>query len=181
MNFDELYKKIQDGTATAEEQQCFKNEMEKLRKISAILSEEPAQPIFEEASADTIKAAKKRYSRKSIIKIIITTLLSLLLIAAIVCGIIFIPSCTSAARNDNIGSEQAVELAKACVSEFMDTDADDLIVRHIDKELRINGRLNNAVYVYEIKFNSRDGAKYEVEVSCKSGYSRLTDIDYYDD
>ena len=182
MNFDEIYEKIQTGTATKEEQEAFKKEIDEIRKISAVLSETPeSSPVFQQADAETIRQAKKKHNRKTLIKTIAITIVSLLLIAAIVCGIIFIPSCTSAAKNQIVGREEAIELAKDCVVDLYKVNRDELTVRDVDKELDINGRLNNAVYIYEVKLRAKDGTKFEVEVSTKSGYAQLTDMDRHFD
>lgn len=44
------------------------------------------------------------------------------------------------------------------------------------RKLRIPDALNDAIFVYEIDFVSRDGVDHRVEVSTKSGYVILTDI-----
>ena len=181
MNFDEAYEKVLAGTATDEEKTYVNTEIDKIRRISAILDTPPASPVIAEADTETVMRARKSFNKKTTIKIAVITLLSLLAIAALVCGIIFIPSCTSASRSEKIDSEEALELAIEYLSNYTGEDASQYLLRDIDRELRIPDGLGNAIYVYEIELRTPDGGlRYELEVSAKSGYVVLTDVDHRD-
>jgi len=179
MNFESAYKKVQEGTASEEEVAFIAQELDKLRKISEIL-DNPAVPApLLEAETEQVEHAKKRFNKKTTIKIISVTFVSLLVIAALVCGIIFIPSCSSAAKNCRLGREECVALAEKFIADMAENGETTFVLREVDKELRIPNGLNDAIYVYEIDFVSSYGVAYTVEVSTKSGYVILTDIDYH--
>ena len=184
-NFDKLYEKIQDGTATDEEKRLFKAEIDKARRISAILDEEiDSERINEdskiaEADITTVRKARKTFNTKLMIKIIVISVCSLLLVAAIVCGIIFIPSVTSAKRNEVFDRDEVIEIAKDYLAEYIDGGIDGFYIHDIDKDLQINGHLTNAVYEYEIEFRNENRDEYEVTVNAKSGYAIMTDVDLH--
>lgn len=177
MNFEDAYKKLQDGTASEEEKAFVTQEIEKLRKISFILDNPAQSEIFSEASDISIQKARKRFNCRTTLRVISITLVSLLVIAALVCGIIFIPSCTSAAKNQHLNRDECYSIAVDYLTEMLSQDASAFAIHDIDKELRIPNGLTNAIYVYEIELRSHDGIEYELEVSTKSGYCMLTDID----
>lgn len=176
MNFDEAFEHVKAGTASDEESSFVERELDNLRKIREILDNPASENIFHGADEETVLKARKAFNKKTTIKIIVIVLISLLVIAATVCGIIFIPSCTSASRNQVIYETEAVELAKNHLID-MGVDVDSLYIRKVDRELRIPSSLKNAIYIYEIEFRSVE-IEYELEVSTKSGYVIVTDIDY---
>lgn len=179
MNFEDAYKKVQGGAATEEEIAFVAHELDKLRRINEILEQPLVSPVMQETDRQTIEKAKKRHNCKTTLRIILVTLISLMVIAALVCGIIFIPSLTSASRNQKLGREECLELAKTFLSDYSGENTAKYVIKDIDKELRIPAGLTNAIYVYEIEMISPEGICYEMEVSTKSGYVVLTDIDVH--
>ena len=178
MNLEEVIKKIESGTAGEEEKAFFSAEIEKLRRIRDILDMQPKQSVIAEADTETVLRARKHFNKKTTIRIIAVTVASLLAIAAITCGIIFIPSCTSAARSQKIERDEAVELAYEYLGEYLGEDTSNYIIHDCDKELRIPGRLNEAIFVYDIDLRTPDGLiEYELDVSTKSGFVSLEDVD----
>lgn len=176
MNFDEAFDRVKAGTASEEDKVFVEKELENLRKIRAILDDPMPEPVVSGAEEDVILRARKSFNRKTTLKVVQIVFCCLLAIAMLVCGIIFIPACTSAAGKQNISEEKAIELAKQYLSD-MDIDTTALTIRDVDRELRIPSGLSNAIYVYEIEFRDRF-SEYTLEVSTKSGYVILTDIDY---
>lgn len=182
MNFEEAYKKVQAGTATAEEMQFVAREIENVRAVNSILDNvREESPVVRDVPEDTVRKAKKVFNRRTLVRSVMITLCSVLLLGVITCGILFIPSTISAKKCENFSRQEAVEQAKACVSEYSGQNADRLTVRDVDKRIYLGNGLNKAYYYYEV--NLRDGGiEYEINVHAKSGYASITDIDndYFD-
>lgn len=176
MILKDCYEKIKNGTATEEERNFVEKEIELIQQIKGILDNPSPEPVVAEAEHETIIRARKLYDRKIYIKIFIIAVISLLLIAALVCGIIFIPSCTSAARNMRYNKEQTIEIAYNYIAEHFGENKDEFSVRDADRALRINGSLTDAVYVYEIELRN-EFRIYELGVSTKSGAVEVLDYD----
>ena len=129
------------------------------------------------ADIETVRRARKAFNSRLFWRIIILSVCSLLAVAALVCGIIFIPSISSAKRNELVQRDSAVELAKDCLAGYVD-DVNKYYIHDIDKNLKINGHLTDAFYIYEIEFRNYDsGAEYEIAVNARSGYTMLTDVE----
>ena len=176
MIIKECFEKIKNGTATEEEKSFVEKELDTILKIKSILDNPPDEPEVAEAEHGTILRARRLYERRTYIKIFIITVITLLLIAALVCGIIFIPSCTSAAHKMRYDRDQAIEIAYNYIAEHYGENKDEFSVRDVDKELRINGSLTDAVYVYEIELRN-EFRIYELGVSTKSGAVEVLDYD----
>ena len=175
MDFEELYKKVQDGTATEEEKAYVED---KIHRISQIL-DEPAvkSPEIELADEATVKAARKKFSLRSTIRTIVVVLCVLAVIACGVCGYIFGTAIPAAKSSASISREQAVDIAKDCVIEYISADDNiEFVVHDVDRDLNTRDGLKNAVYHYEVELRY-NGVEYEVDVNAKSGYAVITDID----
>ena len=97
MNFEDAYKKLRDGTATDEEAAFVARELENVRRISSILDNpELSDPGIGQAEMDTVQKARKVFNHKTLIRTVAVVLCSLLVIAAIVCAILFITDNISA-------------------------------------------------------------------------------------
>ena len=127
MNFEEAYKKLREGTATDAEAAFVARELENVRRISSIL-DDPAlsDPGISKAKLETVQKARKAFNHKALIRTVVIVLCSLLIIAAVVCSILFIPSNISASGKVKLTKEQAVEAAYAClVKEVGEKQAED--------------------------------------------------------
>ena len=180
MNFEDAYRKLREGTATDEEAAFVARELENVRKISALL-EDPAlmDPGIRKAEVSTVQKARKEFNRKTMIRTIVIVLCSLAAIAAIVCGILFIPSNISAAGKVNVTKEEAIEAARAVlVNEVGEEQAETFYIDYAHRHLRYSGTIFEAVYIYKIEFENPFGNEFEIEVSAQSGYAVITDIDF---
>ena len=179
MNFEQAYQKLRDGTATDEEAAFVARELENVRRISSIL-DDPAlsDPGISKAEIETVQKARKAFNQKSLIRTVTVVLCSLLVIAAIVCAILFIPSNISASGKVKLSKEQAVEAAYACLAEEVgEEQAKDFYVDYAHRHLRYVGNIFDAVYVYKVEFEDAHGREYEIEVNGSSGYTVIRDID----
>ena len=179
MNFEDAYKKLRDGTATDEEAAFVARELENVRRISSILDNpELSDPGIGQAEMDTVQKARKVFNQKTLIRTVVVVLCSLLVIAAIVCAILFIPSNISASGKVTLSKEQAVEAAHAClVEELGEEEAGRFYVDYAHRHLRYVGSIFDAIYVYKIEYEDIRGREYEIEVNSNSGYTVIRDID----
>ncbi len=196
MKINRIYDKVRNGTASEKEIAYIREEAAKLRRLNEMINlfgdeETPstdvaelvpmptAEPKLAEADIETVRRARKLFNSRLFWRIIILSVCSLLAVAALVCGIIFIPSITSAKRNELVQRDSAVELAKGCLEDYVD-DVNRYYIHDIDKALKINGHLTDAFYVYEIEFRNYDtGAEYQIDVNARSGYTMLTDVEFH--
>ena len=179
MNFEDAYKKLRDGTATDEEAAFVARELENVRRISSILDNpELSDPGIGQAEMDTVQKARKVFNQKTLIRTVVVVLCSLLVIAAIVCAILFIPSNISASGKVTLSKEQAVEAAHAClVEELGEEEAGRFYVDYAHRHLRYVGSIFDAIYVYKVEYEDIYGREYEIEVNSNSGYTVIRDID----
>ena len=179
MNFEDAYKKLRNGTATDEEAAFVARELENVRRISSILDNpELSDPGIGQAEMDTVQKARKVFNQKTLIRTVVVVLCSLLVIAAIVCAILFIPSNISASGKVTLSKEQAVEAAHAClVEELGEEEAGRFYVDYAHRHLRYVGSIFDAIYVYKIEYEDIHGREYEIEVNSNSGYTVIRDID----
>ena len=179
MNFEDAYKKLRDGTASDEEAAFVARELENVRRISSILDDpELSDPGIGQAEIETVQKARKVFNHKTLIRTIIVVLCSLLVIAAIVCAILFIPSNISASGKVKLTKEQAIEAAHAClVEEVGEEEAGRFYVDYAHRHLRYVGSIFDAIYVYKVEYEDIYGREYEIEVNSNSGYTVIRDID----
>lgn len=195
MKINRVYDKVRNGTASEKEIAFIKEEAAKLRRLNEMINlfgdvDEAApvsdiaplsviEPKLVEADFETVRRARRLFNSRLFWRTIILSVCSLLAVAGIVCGIIFIPSITSAKRNELVQRDSAVDLAKGCLEDYVD-DVNRYFIHDIDKCLRINGHLTDAFYVYEIEFRNYDnGAEYQIDVNARSGYTMLTDVELH--
>ena len=130
------------------------------------------------AEIETVQKARKVFNHKTLIRTIIVVLCSLLVIAAIVCAILFIPSNISASGKVKLTKEQAIEAAHAClVEEVGEEEAGRFFVDYAHRHLRYVGSIFDAIYVYKVEYEDIYGREYEIEVNSNSGYTVIRDID----
>ena len=179
MNFEEAYKKLQEGTATDEEAAFVARELENVRKIRSIL-DDPDQfdPGIRQAEIETVQKARKAFNHKTTLRTIVVVLCSLLAIAAIVCAILFIPSNISASGKVKLSKEQAVDAAYACLVDAVgEEQAKQFYVDYAHRHLRYVGSVFDAIYVYKVEYEDVRGREYEIEVNSNSGYTVIRDMD----
>ena len=179
MNFEEAYKKLQEGTATDEEAAFVARELENVRRIQSILDHpDLSDPGISRAEMETVQKARKAFNHKTLLRTIAVVLCSLLAIAAIVCAILFIPSNISASGKVKLSRDQAIGAAYACLAEEVgEEQASSFYVDYAHRHLRYVGSIFDAIYVYKIEYEDARGREYEIEVNSNSGYTVIRDID----
>ncbi|MBE6673213.1 MAG: hypothetical protein E7599_06810 [Ruminococcaceae bacterium] len=177
MNFDQVYEKYLNGTATEEEKAYVEAEIAKAKKLSEIIDSLEAKRVIESADTEKVKAAtrtmKKKFGlRAALISLLVLVILGLSITVSIL-GYVNLKA-HNAAEYDK---QECFELAKKCVNDHGDVLSTDLAVVEWDRDLRIvNGKLSKAIYVYEIEVR-KGTVEYEVEVNSRTGEAVIVDVD----
>jgi|GEM_PF-305605 len=177
MNFEELYRKYKEGTATTEEAATVLCEIEKARRVSEILDGEKAvcADVITEADAQTVRRAKKAFHWRNTVRTVIVCVICIAVLGALACGAVFGTALVSANRAKNVSEEEAIEAAKAALATHVEgSSTTEMIVSESELELDMGTRLVDTVYVYEITLILGD-YKYELDVSAKTGYAVISD------
>lgn len=179
MNFKDAYTHFLEGTASTEEIEYVREEMNRAREIDEILRHPRENDLFYEVEDETIRKARKQFNFKNTVRIVIVVFAVLAFLAAAICGFIFGTAIPAARRNGDISRDRALTIAEDYLSEFLGKDAHGFTVHDIDRHLNSEHGLKNSVYCYEIEL--RDGiTEYEITVNAASGYATITDIDHHD-
>ena len=180
MNFEEAYKKLREGTATDAEAAFVARELENVRKISSILDDPTLfDPGINRARLETVQKARKAFDRKTLIRTVAIVLCSLMIVAAIVCSILFVPSNISASGKVKLTKEQAVDSAYACLVEWIgEEQAKAFRADYAHRHLRYGSSIFDAVYIYKIEFEDPYDREFEIEVNSNSGYTVIIDVDF---
>lgn len=194
MDFEKLYQKIKDGTATEEETKLFKEELRKAKEISSILDEssdheseethtsEPRKKIsdiiLKSTDTESFKKALSYFNFRQAIKTIVIVSVVFVTLSVLIIGTVLGIAFYNANNTDNISREQAVGIAKNHIAEYAEIPVDKLIVEQVDKELDISFHLTKSRYFYEIEL-LHSGGEYTVIVNAESGYVHIDDIDVF--
>ncbi len=177
MKFEELYQKYIDGTATDEEKAFVEEEIEKAKKLNAILDSQDAKRVVAQVEKDDVKKAKKQFTMRSIITIIVVCAIALTVVAGAVCGGVFGTAVTSAKNLSHFeNTPEAGECAKRYIVNNLN-DNGSLIVTEIDRNLVMSDGLNKAYYRYEVEVQSLNGREYDILVDGRNGECKVMEID----
>lgn len=134
-------------------------------------------PASSESAGKTKEKPARGKSRKPI-RPILTAALGIILAAAVLCGICFIPAAVSATRSVSVSREQALAAAEARFQELVGEEgAKGFYVDYISRNLRHNGSLFKGVYIYNVEYQNQDGTEYKIEVNASTGKTVVRDID----
>ena len=177
MNFDKVYEKYVNGTATEEEKAYVEAEIEKARKLSVIIDEMDAKRVIAPAKTEEVKKARKTMKKKFGICVVVISLTVLVSLALIITGTLFAYVNIKASGKAEYTKDECIELAKKSVNDHSDAVSTNLVVFEVDRDLRFyDGKLSRATYVYEI--DVRKGfVEYEVEVNTATGEAVIVDVD----
>lgn len=176
MNFEESYEKFLNGTASEEEIKFVAEEIKKAKEIDRILNLPTDAPKFEAVSDDTVVKARRDFNRKNFVRTLIIILSSLCVIAATVCGIIFIPSTVSARQSRRYSREECTAIAIECASQYLSQDnSTEFLIRDVDRHLSLRSGLRRAVYMYEVDLEN-EAHEIEIYVNSSSGYAEVRDV-----
>ena len=116
--------------------------------------------------------------RRKPIRPILTAALGIILAAAVLCGICFVPAAVSASRSVSVSREEALAAAEARFRELVGEEAaQGFYVDYISRRLRHDGSLFKGVYIYNVEYQNQDGTEYKIEVNAATGKTVVRDID----
>ena len=177
MNFEKVYEKYLNGTATEEERQYIEQEIQKARKLSMILDEVDARRVIQPAEQDEVKTATKRMKKQLGLRVIVITLAVLLAVTLFVSGTLFAYVNIKASSGVLYDKAESIELAKKSVNDHSDAASSDLVIVDVERDLRFdNGKISRAYYVYEIEVR-KGVVEYEVEINTHTGKAVIVDVD----
>lgn len=176
MDFESVYKKYLDGTASDEEKAFVEQELDKARKMTEIIDAyESARPIQEECDKETVKKAQKKFALKNALRALGITAAVVVLVAAIVLASVFGTAFGSANKNLNVSEEQAKQIALAFVADTYGTSGVP-IVTECKREIDYSSDLRHSVYTYEIEIQYGLVYEIDVRVNAKTGLVTLEEI-----
>ena len=137
--------------------------------------------VVEEAEADDVKKAKKKYTLKTTLITLLIVAAVIIVIAAAVCGGIFGTAVTAAKQNLNVSVTEAERIATLQALDIAGTENAKIIISSIEKEIVYTSQLKNSRYIYEVEaVIILDGLKrteLEIEINADTGIARITDVD----
>lgn len=176
MNFEESYERFLNGTASDDEVNFVAEEIRKAKEIERILNLPAESPVFEAASDETVIRARKSFNRKNLIRTLVVIICSLAFLAALVCGILFIPSTLSARQSRKFTRDECTQIAIECAAQYFgNSDESKFVVHDVDRHLSMRHGLTKAVYMYEVELIN-DTHEIEIYVNSSSGYAEVTDV-----
>ncbi len=183
MNFEEAFKHCQDGTATKEERDYIKSQLD---AANTFMDERPADPVpVKEAEKEDVKRAKKKLIRY-IVAPVCAILCALLIVGAILGGV-FGFAATSAKESVKYDKTACVEIAKGKAFNYVvdgleyDSaiylDINNYQVDSIERNFQYDGKhLNHSYYTYTVEV-SIAGNEFEIVVDTRNGNTPRMDVD----
>ena len=183
MDFEKIYQKYKDGTATEEEKKLVEEEIRKAKMINDLLEEkseeesaENCDVVSKQFDSQKIKEALKYFNIKQFIKTTVIVVVVVVALSVLAVGTIFGIAFYNANASENITQEQAVALAKESMATYLGTTPDKIMVGEVDKDIEMSLNLTKSRYVYEVEMTYPDG-EYTFVVNTESGYVRIDDFD----
>ncbi len=170
MDFERVYQKFLDGTATQEEIDFVRAEMNKAKAINDILDNVNPNEKIVKAEQEEVQKAVKKFKIKDTIKVLAIVLASLVVVAGIVLASIFVPAYGNANDNLNVSASEAKQMAAQWVIDNdNNVNADKVRIVEFEREFEYNGRVKKAHYVYVIEVYDGTDNVYELEINAKTG------------
>lgn len=186
MSFEELLKKVEEGSATPDEMKELDDKMRMLKMMANILDQPAEQPesipatapVLEEADPEMIKKARKKVKARIVLSIVFGSIFAVAAITGAVFWFIFGNAHKSAAANMEYTREECIDMAVARVEEYREEPLKKMTISDVDRHYNMEGGIFNADYVYEVQINS-EGTEYEVRVNATNGYVVMTHVSNY--
>ena len=177
MNFEELYEKYLNKTATEEEVLYVESEIAKAKKLAALIDERDASRVIAPTESNTAKRSVKTFLKKTRLRVAAIVFVAMLVLSALAVGTFFTAATIKASSNSVCDKAEAIELCKKWMAEVYDCiKPEDLFVEEADRDLALHHGFSRAYYEYDIEINYR-GNEYEFWVDSATGEVRLVDRD----
>lgn len=177
MNFEELYEKYLNKTATEEEAAYVESEIAKAKALAAIIDEKDAARVIAPTDDKAAKTSVKRFLKKTKMRVVMLVLSLTLILAVLAVGGFYTVAASIASSNAVCDKKEAVELCKKWLFDAYDTvKPEDLRVEEVDRDLCLHHGISRAYYEYDVEIAFR-GSEYEFWVDAATGEVRLVDRD----
>lgn len=167
MDFEKAYQKFLDGTATPEEIEFVRSEINRARK----LTEDPVKGnsgITAVAGSAKVKKAAQKYNSRMTVKTVLIVVLSVIIAIGALVAVFFGVSIASAKSNTKISMADAEQIAIAYVEENFSEETGTTFVEDIDRDIEIKFEVNKSYYIYGVEL-SKGFLEVDVEISGKTG------------
>lgn len=185
MNFEEAFKHCQDGTATQEERDYVKSQLDAANNF---MDERPTEPApIKEAEKEDVKRAKKKLI-KFIVAPLCAVLCALVIVGAILGGV-FGYASSSAKESAKYDKNACVEIAMNTAFNYMvgivpDTISTDIYqdinyyqVDGVERHFQYDGtHLDHSYYIYIVEVSIVEN-EFEIEVDTRNGNTRIREKD----
>lgn len=185
MNFEEAFKHCQDGTATQEERDYVKSQLD---AANTFMDERPAEPApVKEAEKEDVKRAKRKLIRY-IVAPVCAILCALLIVGAILGGVFGFASTSAkeSAKYDkaacaeiamNRAFNQMTAILPAGISTNVYQDINYYQVDDIERHFQYDGKnLKHSYYVYIVEVSIVEN-EFKIEVDTRNGNTRIIEQD----
>ncbi|MBQ7364488.1 MAG: hypothetical protein IJW46_02695 [Clostridia bacterium] len=177
MNFEELYEKYINKTATEEEVKYVEEEIAKAKKLSLILEEADTKRAIAPAEKETVRRSVAAFLKKTKLRIAAIVLAAVVLLGALSVGGFFAAAAIKASANSVYDRDEAVALCQKWMTEaYENIHAGELRVSEVERDLALLHGFSRAYYEYDIEIEYK-GTEYEFWVDAASGEVRLVDRD----
>ena len=177
MNFEELYEKYINGTATEEERAYVEAEIQKARRLTQLIDEQDSKRVIEEAREETVKKSLKSFMRHTKRRVAIIVGVALILLLAIGVGTFYGLAAIRAHSNSVCDRDEAIELAKKWMHDTHESiDLKDIRITEVDTDLALHHGFSKVFFEYDIELEYK-GVEYEFWINSSSGEIRLIDQD----
>lgn len=186
MNFEEAFKHCQDGTATQEERDYIKSQLDAANTFMEDERPNGPTPVKEAEKAD-VKRAKKKLI-KYIIAPICAVFCALVVVGAILGGVFGFASA-SAKKSAKYDKGACVEIAMNTAFNYMVgilpptistniyEDINSYQVDSVDRHFQYDGtHLDHSYYIYIVEVSIVDN-EFEIEVDTRNGNTRIREKD----
>lgn len=184
MNFEDAFKHYQDGTATDEEKEYVREQLDKAKGFSELFDDEginvkPA-PLAE-ADIAQVRKARKQFKWQHLLLPMLCMAIAIIIVGAILGGV-FGAAAKYAETNIVYGRAESAQIAKNYAFSLVSdpnspynisfiTSADDFYVDDIDKKfIYDNDNIKKSYYIYRIELNTRTG-NFSIEIDVDTRYA----------
>ena len=129
MNFEELYEKYLNKTATQEEIVYVESEIAKAKRLSAILDERDASRVIAPTETKTAKQSVKSFLKKTRLRVAAIVMIVTLLVSALAVGSFFTVATIKASSNSLCDKAEAIEFIVRTESELLGMPLCELAIK----------------------------------------------------
>lgn len=187
MNFEELYEKCQNGTATEDEKRQLEAEINKAKSALDFVDKNETDafvPPVKEAEDTAILKSRKKFKKSVLTTWLVATICAVLLATGAVLGGVFGSAASYAHSAKRVSRDQATTLAQSYAEDFVADNYSEfspyLLLVDFDDHLVVTPVIKDSYYAYYVHFKADiPASKAELEITIKIN-SRSQEISLLD-